>query len=342
MKISYDQLTSHLQHELVPVYLVTGEETLLVEEACTLIKTAADKLGYEECIRLIVGSGFDWSLFREAYESGSLFSDRQCVVLQLASTKLSEEGKNILLQSIEKSNSHKILIVVAGKLEAAVSRNAWVKAIEKLGVWIPIWPLLAAHIAPWVMERLKRHGLEADAQGIQLLIAHTQGNLWATAQAVEKLALLYAPGCLTEAQIRQVSVDNAHYDVFDWVDILLKGNEALALRMLSAFRGEGVEPTLILWALTRELRQLLSVKRSVIRGQSMAQAMVASGVWEKRKSLFSRAVQKHSLETFYCALQLASRLDRMIKGAMKGDVWDELADLSLLIAGGNLCMHTRL
>ncbi len=346
MKLACDQLVAHFQHTIAPIYLVTGDESLLVQEACVMLYQTIETLGYSERLRFTVASGFDWAIFRQAYQNMSIFADKQSLILHLALLKLSEEGTQSILQILKKPNPSKIVIMIAGKLDAQAQRSSWVKAIEKAGVWVPIWPIPPAQMTSWVLQRLKKLGLAVERQGVQFLIEHTWGNLLATAQAIEKLALLYPPHALARttgeslslAQVQEVTENNAHYEVFDWIEAVLQGSELPALRRLAVLQGKGIEPTLLLWVFVKELRQLIAIKRLNTQGQPIGQAVRAQGVWEKRQALVSRAVQKHSLEALYAALESAGTLDQIIKGAISGNVWNGFMDLTLLLAGKTTCL----
>ena len=38
MQLRAEQLGNHLQQQLLPVYLVSGDETLLIQECCDLVR----------------------------------------------------------------------------------------------------------------------------------------------------------------------------------------------------------------------------------------------------------------------------------------------------------------
>ena len=50
--------------------------------------------------------------------------------------------------------------------------------------------------------------------------------------------------------------DSSRFDVFKLADATLAGDTARSLRILAGVRTEGIEPVLVMWSLTRELRTL--------------------------------------------------------------------------------------
>ena len=60
MKISANQLSSNLKKNLLPCYLVTGDEHLLVQEALDAIRAAAREQDFGLRELHIATTGFDW------------------------------------------------------------------------------------------------------------------------------------------------------------------------------------------------------------------------------------------------------------------------------------------
>lgn len=333
MKLSSYQLSAHLKQNLSPAYLVSGDEPLLVQEAADEIRTAIKAAGFNECLRFTVDSSFDWSLFREASVSGSLFSEQQLIELRLMTTKLGDVGRKVLEAYFLNPPSDKRLLLIADKLDAATQKTVWFKTFNKVGVFLPIWPLQPAQLPTWIEQRLRQLGFSAEPSGVKLLAELTEGNLLSTAQCIEKLSLLYPKGTLTFEQIREMGADSARYNVFDLVDKVLHGEPSAILRVLRVLREEAIEPTLILWAITKEVRTLIPLMQAMQGGQSLQQVLNTPKIWEKRRPLLARALKSHSEKTLYDALQIATQIDLLIKGMAVGSVWDALSDLSLATAG---------
>jgi DNA polymerase-3 subunit delta len=66
-----------------------------------------------------------------------------------------------------------------------------------------------------------------------------EGNLIAAHQEIQKLALLYPAGQLSEEQIRSAVLKVARYDIFELTESMLSGDAARLNRMLDGVQGEG-------------------------------------------------------------------------------------------------------
>jgi DNA polymerase III delta subunit len=84
-----------------------------------------------------------------------------------------------------------------------------------------------------------------------------KGNLLAAQQELEKLRLA-AGGKRVDLAAVQASIgDSARFDVFQLGEAALGADVPRALRILAGLRSEGVEATLALWSLAREVPQRL-------------------------------------------------------------------------------------
>jgi DNA polymerase-3 subunit delta len=146
--------------------------------------------------------------------------------------------------------------------------------------------------------------------------------------------LLSGEGALSVEDVEAAVADSARFDVFGLVDAALAGDVPRVTRMLDGLRGEGVEPVLVLWALTRELRSLADMAAQIESGKGIDG--VLARVWGKRKGPVRAGLQRHNRARWQQMLRRAARLDRVVKGAATGNAWDELLQLGLLIAGVQL------
>lgn len=340
MRLDAAQLIKHLDEqagaEFAPMYLIAGDEPLLVEEACAAVRERAKARGFER-VGLTVESGFDWnSLFAEAL-SPSLFSPRMLYELRLSSARPGDTGAQILMQLLERRPPNTLFLIVAPKLDKAVQQTKWVQAVEAAGVLAMIWPLDPARLPGWIDARMRAAGLRPEAGVAELLAYHMEGNLLAAAQEIDKLALLFPDGAIRADDITESLSDNSRFSVYSLVDACLAGDAAAALRILGRLRSEGVEPILVLWALARETRTLARISADLAQGRSEQDVFRAHQVWMQRKALVKQALPRFRGTRPLALLLRAGRIDKMIKGRAgqpwAGDVWLELEKLTLALSG---------
>jgi DNA polymerase-3 subunit delta len=332
-KLRIEQLDKHLNQALSPVYLVSGDETLLVEESCDAIRNKAKQEGFNERKRFSANNQFDWSQLLSASNSLSLFSDKKFIELRIENGKPGDKGSKAICEYLENPSDDNRLLIITPKLDASAQRSKWVKTIDKRGQWLPVWPINARQLPRWLEQRIKKAGLTADSHSIELLAARTEGNLLAAHQEIEKLKLLSIDGYLSSDLVSGAVADSARYDIFGLVDKILYGDARSAVKSLQGLKTEGTEPTVILWGLTREIRTLLNVQAAAENGQSFSWAAKQAGVWDKRQPLLQQALKRLSRKQLELLLRQASGIDKAIKGLRKSSPWNELLDLVLNFSG---------
>ena len=333
MRLRADQLAGHLERSLAPVYLVSGNEPLLVGEATDAIRVAARKAGYVSRELLEADSRFDWNLLAQQAEEMSLFAERKIVDLRLPGGKPGREGSKALVEWCERLPEETLLLVTLPKLDRSQASSKWVKTLEKAGVLVQVWPPDPKQLPRWIEQRMRAAGLQPAPGVARLLAERTEGNLLAAQQEIEKLRLLHGEGEVDEALARQAVSDSARYDVFTLVDAALEGDARRALRILAGLRGEGVALPVVLWALAREARTLAAVATELERGVPLARAVAGAGVWKSRQPLVSRGVQRLKLAQWQQLLQQCAAADTIIKGAEADDPWLQLERIALAMAG---------
>lgn len=329
MQLRYEQLTSHLQKTLAPIYLISGDVPLLAQESTAHIRAAAKKQDFGDRQLFQVETGFSWQAFAAATNNYSLFASKQLLELRFTPTQLGDAGSKALQAYAQKPPEDKILLINTPKLDATQQKSAWVQAIIKCGVFIQIWPLTLEQLPNWIQQRLNQAGLQVDKEGIALLAARAEGNLLAASQEIEKLRLMYADSNihLTTEIIAEVVANSARYDIFQFANCAVAGDGKRACQVLASLREEGVEPVLILWALAREIRTLATIRYDMEHGTPLEHALQKHYIRDNQKPSMRKALQRHN--NWRQLLQQASKVDQIIKGIEIGNVWNEIERLGL-------------
>jgi DNA polymerase-3 subunit delta len=344
MKLNPAQLSKHLQGNLASVYAISGDEPLLCQEACDTIRAATRKLGFSERQVFNVESNFDWGNLLQASASLSLFADKRLLELRLPSGKPGDKGSAALLEYLARPPEDTVLLISLPKLDGSTQKTKWAKALidGQQTQFMQIWPVDAHQLPQWIRQRMAQAGLSASQEAVEMIAVRVEGNLLAAAQEIEKLKLLAIDGQVDASTVHAAVADSARFDVFGLIDATLNGEAAHALRMLEGLRGEGVEPPVVLWALARELRLLANIAQQYSQGMPLEKAFSSARppVWDKRRPLVSKALQRHSAARWALLLLDAQRIDAQIKGQAPGSPWSGLSLLTLNMCGQRLGLAT--
>jgi DNA polymerase-3 subunit delta len=336
MKVRAEQFAAHIDSQaLSPVYVLSGDEPLLVQEAADHVRRLARESGCAERIILEAERGFDWQALLQSSNSLSLFAQQRLLELRLPGAKPGDAGSKALqayVQQLQDSPSGgDVLLLMTGKIDKSAQQSKWFRALDSVAVIVQFWPLRGRALLDWIQRRLLEQGLRADRDALRLLADRSEGNLLACAQDIDKLALLHDGETLDAAAVMEAVINSARYDVFVLVDAALAGDRTRVARIMAGLHGEGTEATVVLWALARELRVLQDL---VAAGrQGLTAELQRRRVWNSRKPLYETAVTRLSRSAVRAMLLRAARLDRVIKGVEVGNVWDELLQLTLMLAG---------
>ncbi len=336
MKVSTEQLHQQLARELKPLYTVFGNEPLLALEASDRIRAKARADGYTEREVLTVDSGFKWNQLALAGNSQSLFASRKLLELRIPTGKPGKEGGEALQAYCKALPPDTVTLVYVPDLDWRGQKTAWFETLERSGIAVEAKAVLRKALPQWITSRLSLQQQQADTATLDFIADRVEGNLMAAHQEVQKLALLFPPGAITFDQVRESVLDVARYDVFNLGEIMLEGDPLRLARVLDGLQGEGTAAPLVLWSLTEEIRAIGKIITGVSSGKPASMMLREARIFgPTHQSAMQNNLQRFTLSQATEALRHAAVVDRMVKGLVRGDVWNELLQLALRFARNN-------
>lgn len=336
MRLPSEALGRDLQRSLGHAYLVAGGEPLLVEEATDAIRAAARAQGFTGRDVFVVDRGFDWGAILQETQAMSLFADKRILEIRLPSPKPGVEGAKILGQLAARPTPDFLILVITGGLDWAERKAAWVKAFDDAAVFVDIEQVAVERLPAWITQRLRGHGLEPEEGAAELLAERCEGNLVAAHQEIARLALVLGgavatPQSLSVDAVSESVARSARFTLLQLGEAALAGEPERALRVLEGLRGEGEEPTLVLWTLAEEIRAVLQFNPNADRGAPMR-------TWRggpRRQRALAQAAKRLGRERarLYQMLQFAGQTDLIVKGLRAGDAWGAFAQLTAALSG---------
>ncbi len=332
MNLRPDQLRAHLDKPLAPLYLLHGNEPLLVLEAADLVRAAARRQGFEERETLVVGQGFRWDTLAAAAGNFSLFGGSKLIDLRIPNGKPGREGGDALQRHARTVGNGIVTLVTLPEVDWATRKAAWFTALAEAGVAVELNAPERERLPEWIAGRLALQKQVAEPETLSFIAEHVEGNLLAAHQEILKLGLLHGEGRLSTDDVRGAVLNVARYDIDKLRQALIEGDPARCTRLLEGLRGEGTAPPLVLWALANEIRTLAALASGQASGQPLANLMKAERIFdERRRQAIQRALPRLRPAALRAALLHAAKIDRIIKGLAAGDVWDEFLQLALRI-----------
>ena len=356
VKLSPDKLDAHLRKSLLPIYVVAGEEPLLMEESLDAIRAAARRQNFEEREIHDVEGKFDWGRVIESCSSLSLFASRKIVEVRMPKGpnpgrgakasdddtsgdeddggKSSMDGSKVLLEIAQRPPQDTLLIVTAGKLDFRQQKAAWYLALEDAGASVYARLITPEAWPGWVEARMRAAGLKPSAEAVQELAERTEGNALAAKQDIDKLALLHPQAQISLDEVRSAVSDSSRYDAFNLADRMLSGDASGAAHAMARLRDEGLDVLAILGPLVWVLRQWAQAQSIFARSGDAARACGEARIASARVGAFLRALPRTRPAQIFGWLRQAAVIDHLAKSTGgKDQAWEELLTLVLAAAG---------
>jgi DNA polymerase-3 subunit delta len=329
MLLKGEQLAAHLERDLRPLYVLYGDEPLLVIEAADTIRVKARQQGYSEREVMTILPQFDWGQLLAAGGNMSLFGDKKMIDLRIPTGKVGKEGSAALQQWCQNLSMDNLLLITLPELDWREEKAVWFSALVNAGVAIKLMAPALADLPIWIAGRLRRQKQSADQESLKFIAERVEGNLLAAHQEIQKLGLLYPPGELSTTQVREAVLNVARYDIEGLREALLAGDVARLSRTLNGLMHEGEAPPLVLWAMSEEIRALAVIRNGMDSGKPIDALLKDAKVWGPRATPIKKALQRLSTVTLETALQHAGKIDLLAKGIGRGNIWEEFLRLGL-------------
>ncbi|CAA9891083.1 DNA polymerase III subunit delta [Candidatus Methylobacter favarea] len=339
MRLKPEQLKVSLQKKIAPVYFISGDEPLQLGGMADAVRKAARKAGFETREVFSVETGFEWKELTVSAGSLSIFSDKKIIDLRMHSGTPGADGAKALIAYCDRLPEDVLLLVTAGKVAKEAFKSRWLQALDKVGIIIQVWPPERQDLIPWLQQRMQRRGLHAETEGLRILAGRIEGNLLSAVQEIEKLYVLHGAGTISNQQIFDAVADSSRYDVFKLVDSALAADVNRVFKILSGLKAEGNAAPVVLWALTRDARELLKIKLSSAHGRH-GENFKNSQIRDNRKQLVNAALNRLGETDLNKILVLSAKADRQIKGQQQGDAWETLLAICLMFASQEVLANT--
>lgn len=332
MRIFADRLSEHLAKQWHHCFLLFGNEPLFVQESRDAIIHHAKQQGFEEHHRFSVDNSLDWNEVYDCTQALSLFSSKQIIELTMPEAGVNASIAKHLTEIALTLHDDIVIVITGTKLTRAQESAKWFKALN--GCLVSCNTPDIKQLPQWVMRRCRANQLSPDGEAIQLLCQWHEGNLFALSQSLEKLGLLYPDGQLTLVRVQESLSRHNHFTVFHWVDALLEGKPKRAHRVLTQLEAEGVEATILLRTVQKELIQLGKMQ-AMLQQSSLSQVFDQFRIWQNKKPLYSAALNRLSPQRLRQSIQLLSAIEVQVKTQYEQSPWPYLQQLTFNLSSAD-------
>ena len=331
MQIRFSQLKNHINKSSTMVLMVSGDEPYQHMRAVDMYRKYSKEAGFAERKIFTVETGFDWSELEAVKNNLSLFAERTLIDLRIPTGKPGAAGSKAIVNFVQHMHEDIALLIQVPRMDRNVLNSAWVKAVDKAGLILRVWPLNEIETKKLIEQKLKAQEFSVTQDIVNFIVQQVEGNLLAAMQEIEKLALLSETKKLDILAVNKALTNSSHYSLSELMDAVIKRDQTRLIRIVQGLKKEDSPPPLLLWGLAEQIRKQVETGRVRRESKNMQAHIMAqpNGLLNKITVIHQ---QQHNIDGNSSAANLlkqCSRVDRVIKGRASGNVWNELLQLSL-------------
>ncbi|MEQ9501018.1 MAG: DNA polymerase III subunit delta [Deltaproteobacteria bacterium] len=298
-----------------PVYVLDGEERVLVDEFVAAVRDAAVP-PHARDFNVDQFSGRDASIARviDAAQTFPAFAQRRLVICQHADKLDFDKNLDAFLAYLKDPSPTTTVLFVADKFDG---RGKAYKAAAKAKVTVRFSSPNAREMPDVVRARARKMKVDVDARAVRAIVDAVGTDVGAASQALEVLALYVGQPArkITADDVAAVVAVTKEENIFKLVDAIGTGNRAAVLEGLHGILGVARDHPLRLLALVaRHYRNLTKARAALDAGVSRGEIQAMVGVPPfVMDNLLSQA-RRHDLKTLARGLAAVTATDRDLKG----------------------------
>ena len=272
MQIKYDELKRRLrQKTLDPLYLFTGEETYLIDEAIRTIKN--EFLTAEEQkanFHIFYADDENWEdLFPLAQTFPFEGKNRLIVLKRFEKIKKGNEKTTRLTNFLKKKRPSLCIIITAEKID---QRTKLGKFLNEQAIAVQFYKLFENQVPAWIVQRVRNSGRNISLSLAQIMTQILGNDLLRIDNELTKIYLyMDQEKQITQEHLAIVSNGARIFSVFDLVKNLGERRAEPSLKILNNLMDEGSSALLLLSMIVRQFRHLCLAKSLMQQGKGAAE-----------------------------------------------------------------------
>jgi DNA polymerase-3 subunit delta len=134
--------------------------------------------------------------------------------------------------------------------------------------------------------------------------------------------------------------DHRVLSVFELSQAILQSDTARILTIIENLKDNHVEPSLILWSITKELRFLIKINLEYQRNPKITDESLLKkyNIWQTNLTKYKNLLKKNSLQKLQKLIAFCYKIDLNIKGAENGDVFELLTIVCVKLVNDNVSL----
>jgi len=242
--------------ELKPVYIIFGEEKLLLEEALERLKKKLVgevdlTLSYDE----FRGSEANVDSILGAANTMPFLGSKRLIVVKEADKLTVSDG---LVDYIENPSEFTYFILMADKID---KRSRLYKGASKKGYVYEYKSPKGRELPKWVKEKFSKRGIKISDDAVQYICLNVDNDLMRLQGEIDKICLYHQDKkSLGLDDTKPLIKKSAESSIFELVDLIGRHKKEMAFNVLNNLVESGEPVTYLFHMMLRQFRLLLKTK----------------------------------------------------------------------------------
>lgn len=317
--------------ELLPVYLLGGDELILVQRCADAIRVATVGPGPRGLSEdLYDGRGLSAQTVVNACRTLPMMSKRRLVTVR-GVDEMSTGEQESLLAYFAKPEPSTVLLLIANDLD---TRRKLALEAKKHGFLFAAKHPDEASLGPWIEREAKSRGLAMEAGAVESLSMLVGPDLSLLGDALERLALYTGGAAVTADAVDQVVTPVRQLQAWDLADALGERNLPAALAVVARLTSQRQAALMTLGALAWRVHQLARARQFLSQNDNNPRGIssVIKARPDEAQKIAAQA-RRWSPAQLHRAFRVLAATDAALKGAKRGDE-RVLEECAIALCGG--------
>lgn len=314
---------------LLPVYLIGGDERLLVQRCVDAIRHATVGAGPRGLAEdHFDGKGLSASVLMSAARTLPMMARHRLVIVR-GVDQMGTAEQEALIAYFAKPEPRTVLVLVALQLDL---RRRIANEAKKNGFLFVAQHPKEGEIGPWITREAARRRLQLDPGAVESLALLVGPDLSLLSDALDRLSLYAYARAITADDVEQCITPVREIAAWDLSDAVTSRNLASGLAVLGRLLAQRQPALPLLAVISRQIYQLAKAKQFLASGEKGSLAAALGAPPSAAQKVAAQA--KHwSPQQLARALKILAATDSALKGARRGDE-RVLEECLIALAGG--------
>ncbi|MFH1784008.1 MAG: DNA polymerase III subunit delta [bacterium] len=288
--IKYSELLSGIRRgDIAPVYLFSGDEAYLREEAIRRMEESLlGDCGREFNYDLIYADEAGITDIMNAASSLPFLSKKRLVVVKRLE-KLKQAAQKKLLEFLEDPVETTCLVLVVG---ARINKTSeFFGKLSRKAVSVVFWPLFDNEVIPWIQNASRKRAKTISTEAAAYLKEYVGNDLFRLGNQIDQVIMYTGERkSIGLKDVEDVTADIRVGDIYEMIDAIGARQKGRSLKILNKLLEKGEEPVSILWHITARLRKFLEAQELMRKNIPYMQLARQLGI----NTFMDKNFQKHA------------------------------------------------